>query len=270
MFENITVLLVIIAILWLGAFGYYLYTSRAANRNCQRSRTTAKKVRRIGVIMKTWIIRLLLAMTLLLLAACTIVGTPTADPCDANGALLQDDFGGEQNCGWREYNQGGAVVEIAEGTLNISTSQTGQIWWSNVGRDFNDVIVTVQARQTSGPNNNAYGILCRYQDENNFYIFLISGDGFYAIGKYVGGESQITYLTENEEYIPSDLINQGVATNLLRASCIGEELGLSVNGLPLLTVTDSSFASGDVGLGVSTLEPGTAVVQFDDLLVLAP
>ena len=221
--------------------------------------------------MGKWIVRLLLILlTPLLLAACTITGGSTTDPCNENGALLRDDFAGEQTCGWREYNQGGAVVEIAEGTLNISTSQTGQIWWTNVGRDFSDVIVTVQARQTSGPNNNAYGVLCRYQDENNFYIFLISGDGYYAIGKYQGGEEQITYLTPNQEYVFSDLINQGVATNLIRVSCVGNELSLSVNGLPLVTVTDDSFAGGDVGLGVSTLEPGTAVVQFDDLLVLAP
>ncbi|GJM41142.1 MAG: hypothetical protein DHS20C20_14240 [Ardenticatenaceae bacterium] len=222
-------------------------------------------------MMGKWIIRpFLLLVALLSLAACSIVSGPSTDACNENGALLRDDFSGEQACGWREYNQGGAVVEIAEGTLNISTSQTGQIWWTNVGRDFSDVIVTVQARQTSGPNNNAYGILCRYQDENNFYIFLISGDGYYAVGKYQAGEEQITYLTPNQEYVFSDLINQGVATNLLRASCVGNELSLSVNGLPLVTVTDNTFSGGDVGLGVSTLEPGTAVVQFDDLLVLAP
>ncbi len=221
--------------------------------------------------MGKWTVKLLLLLCVTTsLAACSVVNRPTTDPCDESGALLRDDFSGEQNCGWREYNQGGAVVEIAEGTLSISTSQTGQIWWTNAGRDFGDVIVTVQARQTSGPNNNAYGVLCRYQDENNFYIFLISGDGYYAIGKYQTGEQQITYLTPNQEYVFSDLINQGVATNLLRASCIGNELSLSVNGLPLVTVTDDSFAGGDVGLGVSTLEPGTAVVQFDDLLVLAP
>lgn len=221
--------------------------------------------------MGKWIIKLLLLLCITTaLAACSIVSGPTTDPCDDNGALLRDDFSGEQNCGWRQYNQGGAVVEIADGNLSISTSQTGQIWWTNAGRDFSDVIVTVQARQTSGPNNNAYGVLCRYQDENNFYIFLISGDGYYAIGKYQTGEQQITYLTPNQEYVFSDLINQGVATNLLRVSCIGNELSLSVNGLPLVTVTDDSFAGGDVGLGVSTLEPGTAVVQFDDLLVLAP
>lgn len=221
--------------------------------------------------MGKWILRpLLLLLALLSVSACSIVGSSKPDPCNDNGALLQDDFSGTQSCGWREYNQGGAVVEIVDGTLNISTSQTGQIWWTNAGRDLSDVIITVQARQTSGPNNNAYGVLCRYQDEKNFYIFLISGDGYYAVGKYETGRDQITYLTPNGEYVFSEVINQGVATNLLRVSCVGNELSLSVNGLPLISVTDSSFVGGDVGLGVSTLEPGTAVVQFDDLLVLAP
>lgn len=221
--------------------------------------------------MGKWILRpLLLLLALLSVSACSIIGSSQPDACNENGALLQDDFSGAQACGWREYNQGGAVVAVADGTLNISTSQTGQVWWTNAGRDFSDVIITVQARQTSGPNNNAYGVLCRYQDENNFYIFLISGDGYYAIGKYETGRDQITYLTPNAEYVFSEVINQGVATNLIRVSCVGNELSLSVNGLPLATVTDSSFVGGDVGLGVSTLEPGTAVVQFDDLLVLAP
>ncbi|HEX6385765.1 MAG TPA: hypothetical protein VF177_13930 [Anaerolineae bacterium] len=217
------------------------------------------------------LLAVLAASTLLVACGLTeLVGGSRPDPCDSDGALLQDDFGGEQQCGWAVYNRGGAVVEISEGVLRISTSQPGQIWWTNPGRNFDDVIITVQARQVSGPNDNAYGVICRYQNTENFYIFLISGDGFYAIGKYQSGSSRVTYLSGDGEYQFSEIINQGVATNQIRASCIGNELSLSVNGLPLATVTDASFLSGDVGLGVSTLEPGTAVVHFDDVRVLRP
>lgn len=206
-----------------------------------------------------------------LLASCTLVDRGPA-ACSEGGVLFQDDFSGEQDCGWSLYNQGGAVAEIDPdaGVLQISTSQPGQIWWTNPGREFEDAIITVQARQAGGPNDNAYGVICRYQNEQNFYVFLISGDGYYAIGKYQSGNDQITYLTENGQYQYSDVINQGVATNRIRASCVGNELSLAVNGLPLFTTTDPTFVSGDVGLGVSTLEPGTAVVQFDDITVLAP
>ncbi len=212
---------------------------------------------------------LLLLVLVLALASCSIVDAGT-DDCQASGSLFQDDFSGERNCGWALYNQGGALAEIDAGVLRISTSQAGKIWWSNPGQNFDDAIITVQARQESGPNNNAYGIICRYQNEQNFYIFLISGDGYYTIGKYQSGNDQIVYLTENAQYQPSEFINQGAATNQIRASCIGNELSLAVNGLPLFTTTDPTFVTGDVGLGVSTLEVGTAVVQFDNFTVIAP
>ena len=122
----------------------------------------------------------------------------------------------------------------------------------------------------SGPDNNAYGVICRYQNEENFYIFLIGGDGYYAIGKYTSDSPTVTYLTADGEYQYSDAINQGLATNQIRASCIGDELSLAANGIPLVTVTDPTFVIGDVGLGVSTLEPGTAVVEFSDFRVVAP
>jgi hypothetical protein len=45
---------------------------------------------------------------------------------------------------------------------------------------------------------------------------------------------------------------------------------LTVNGLLLETVTDPTFVTGDIGIGVSTFELGTAVVEFDDLRVIEP
>ncbi len=206
---------------------------------------------------------------IMLLASCSL-GGGGVDACNEGGALFEDDFSGEQNCGWAEYNRGGAVVEINEGVLRISTSQPGQIWWTNPGKSFDDVIISTDARQVSGPNNNAYGVMCRYQNEENFYVFLISGDGYYTIGKYSSDSPTITYLTENGEYQFSEVINQGTATNQIRASCIGQELSLAVNGMTLVTVLDPTFVIGDVGLAVSTLEQGTAVVEFSEFRVVAP
>lgn len=217
---------------------------------------------------KIVLLSLLTAFTVLI-GACSL-GGPRVDACDAGGALLQDDFSGEQNCGWLEYNDSGAVVKIDAGVLSISTSQPGQIYWTNPNRTYTDIVVTVQARQVSGPNDNAYGVICRYQDPENFYLFLISGDGYYTVGKYESGQEIVTYLTEGNQFSYSDSINQGVATNQIRVSCIGDELSLAVNGLPLFAVNDNTFAEGDIGLGLSTLEVGTAVVEFDDLRILAP
>jgi hypothetical protein len=212
----------------------------------------------------------LLLFLFLFLTACLPEEDPGPAACSENGTLFTDDFSGEQDCGWILYEQGSAAASLVEGALRLTTSQQGQIWWTNPGRLFDDAIIIARARQVDGPDDNAYGLICRYQSEQNFYIFLISGDGYYAIGKYQTGSPQIQYLSGEGQYQFSDVINQGVATNEIRASCIGNELSLSINGIPLATVTDPTFVTGDVGLGVSTFQPGTAVVEFDDIRVIAP
>lgn len=207
---------------------------------------------------------------LILLSACLPDDVSGPDPCNEGGTLLNDDFEGTRNCGWVLYDRSGAAAQIGEGVLRLSTSQPGQIWWTNAERSMNDTIVTVQARQVGGPNDNAYGVICRYQDPENFYVFLISGDGYYAIGKYQTGNDQIVYLTGGGQYTFSNVINQGAAANEIRASCIGSELSLTVNGIPLETVSEPTFVLGDIGLAASTFQPGTAVIQFDNIQVIAP
>jgi hypothetical protein len=209
------------------------------------------------------------ALFALLLPACTLVNSEP-ETCDGEGILFEDEFDGERDCGWVTYSRAGATVQITDGALQISTSQPGQLWWSNPGQNFDDQIITAEARQVEGPNDNAYGLICRYQNEENFYLFLISGDGYYAIGKYQSGSAEVEYLTVDQQFQPSDAINQGNATNRIEASCIGNELSLAVNGLALVTVTDPTFVTGDIGVAASTLQPGTSLIEFDSIRVRLP
>lgn len=210
---------------------------------------------------------LLLVMLGLFLIACQ---ETAVDACDGNGALFADDFSGAQDCGWATYERNGAAVEIADGALVIRSSQPGQIWWTNPGREFADTSILVNAQVTTGPEDNAYGVICRYRDSENYYLFLISGDGYYAIGRYQSGSNQITYLTGAGEYTFSEAINQGSALNQMRVSCAGSELTLSVNGIELDRIMDTSYSTGDIGLAAGTFQPGTLEVHFTDLRVVAP
>jgi hypothetical protein len=204
----------------------------------------------------------------LLLTAC--LGQSGPDPCNEEGTLLNDDFEGEKQCGWILYEGRGVTTRIEEGVLRLSNSLSGEIAWANAGKDFDDIIIDVETTQVSGPDDNAYGVLCRYQNPENFYVFLISGDGHYAIGKYQSGNSQVQYLSGEGQYVYSEVINQGQSSNQLRVSCVGNELSLSVNGVTLETVTDPTFVIGDIGLGANTFQPGTAVIDFDNVRVIAP
>lgn len=212
----------------------------------------------------------LISLLVGLLASCA-AGTTEPDACDdPPDILFFDDFNGEQNCGWATYNRGGGIAAIENASMQISVNQPGQIWWTNPSRQFDDVVLRTEARQVSGPNDNAYGLICRYQNEENFYAFLVSGDGYYSIAKFQSGNDNVVYLTENGQFQPSEAIHQGIATNELEASCIGNQLSLSVNGSPLVTVEDPTFVTGDIGVAASTLQAGTGVIEFDNVQVTPP
>lgn len=218
--------------------------------------------------MKRIVVLLLLCWFAAAISACT-----TDDPetllCNEEGALFRDDFSEGRDCGWLTYEQAGGSIVIADGVLTVSSSQPNEIRWTNPGREFEDVIVQVQAQQVGGPDDNAFGVICRYQNDQNFYLFLISGDGYYVIAKYQTG-SPVQYLSGEGQFQYSDVINQGAALNTIEASCIGNQLSLKVNGIPLTTITDPTFVRGDIGLGASPFDPGAAVIEFDDILVTSP
>ena len=69
---------------------------------------------------------------------------------------------------------------------------------------------------------------------------------------------------------PSEQINQGNATNAIRADCVGDNLTLYANGTILADVRDSRFTSGDVGLIAGTFDIPGAEILFDDFVVRQP
>ncbi|MBP8947829.1 MAG: hypothetical protein KBG73_03245, partial [Candidatus Promineofilum sp.] len=167
-----------------------------------------------------------LIVALLALTACSVAPESEPDTCDGPDFLFADDFSGEFDCGWALYDRGGGTATIDNAAMQLTVGQPGQLWWTNPSRSFDDVVITTEARQVDGPNDNAYGVICRYQDEENFYAFMVSGDGYFAIGKYQSGSETVTYLTPDAQFQPSDAINVGVASNELRVSCIGNQLSM--------------------------------------------
>jgi hypothetical protein len=132
---------------------------------------------------------------------------------------------------------------------------------------FGDVRVDVDVTKTAGPDDNYFGVICRYKDGSNFYILAISSDGYYGIIKVLDGSLS---LLGAEQMQPSEAIQQGNAANHLSAECKGKTLSLSVNGQPLFTVEDGAFSSGDVGLEVTTRQAGGVDVLFTNFSVTKP
>ena len=193
---------------------------------------------------------------------------PTAAPTLPEGeALFHDDFS-DSGSGWDRASEDSGGTDYSSGVYRIWVDQSRQDRWANPGLSFTDVRVEADASKAAGPNNNDFGLICRYRDSGNFYAFWISSDGFAGIIRYLDGDSQV--LSEDELMQASEQIRQGYATNHLRADCVGTTLRLFVNGELVEEVEDASHAEGDVGLMAGTFDLPGVDIHFDNFVVLAP
>ncbi len=181
--------------------------------------------------------------------------------------LFQDDFS-DPSSGWdRVRNEDGIADYTDDSEYRFLINTTLVEHWANPGLNFGNIIVEVDATKAGGPDDNDFGLICRYQNMDNFYFFLISSDGFYAIGKMEAGEGT---LIKPDQMYPSEAILQGETTNHLRAECVGSRLALVVNGELVVETEDNAFLEGDVGLMAGTSEEPGVDIRFDNLVVKEP
>jgi hypothetical protein len=206
---------------------------------------------------------LMISALMLSILACGFGAEPEALPA---GVLFQDDFS-DTSSGWDRVNVEEGVTDYAEGVYRIYVNTDSTDVWANPGLNFTDTIIEVKAEKVGGPDDNDFGVICRYEDTNNFYFFILSSDGYYGVGRVLDGVQE---LLGEEELMPSEAINIGNETNDVKADCVGSTLTLYANGTQLTSVQDSSFTSGDVGLLAGTFDtPGTDI-HFDDFVVRQP
>lgn len=201
---------------------------------------------------------------LLLLSACSSIPYPVVPTANPGDILYQEEFE-DNTTGWDRVANGNGIMDYDGGGYRILVQQPDFNLWSTPEKDYRDVRVEVDVLRLSGPAENRAGLMCRYQN-GDYYFFIISSDGYYAIGKYIGGQTLLLGLTAMQ---PSEFIHLDAA-NHLRADCIGDTLALYVNYNQVSAVQDTDFPSGDVGvLAGAFSQPGVDVL-FDHFMVIQP
>ncbi len=204
---------------------------------------------------------------LLLNASCTAQNaSPSVSDIEAGVPLFSDDFSNPPS-GWGTWNRGGALVEYHGGGLRILVTEPQFDYWSVAGQKFSDASISVDAIKLGGPDDNDFGIVCRYADKDNFYMLVASSDGYYGIAKMKDGQHSMIHA-EQLQY--SDVIASGQAVNHLRADCIGATLALYVNGQKLAEAQDQEFTSGDVGVIAGAYDTHGVDILFDNFVVTKP
>lgn len=194
--------------------------------------------------------------------------TATPTPIPQPGAvLLSDTFETEANQ-WGILTGAKSSLKINNGELSFQVRDRNVFYFTNPTGKFTDVDLTFEATLAEGTNaNSMFGGQCRKRDDSNFYLFALTGNGFYTVTKYINDDWQPLV-----EWTKSSAIKTGKATNTLRLICAGEALQLWVNGVRLVTLKDSAFKTGQIGVVVGTFDetsPNTRVV-FDNLSATFP
>ncbi|MFZ5915966.1 MAG: zinc ribbon domain-containing protein [Chloroflexota bacterium] len=185
-------------------------------------------------------------------------GVPAAAP------ILEETFGSNSR-EWSVWQDEHGEKGVEDGVYFVLVDDTEWASWGTSEQlFFDDFDLEVDAQAVAGSDNNGYGVVFRYQDNDHFYYFEVSSDGYYSIGKQLDGEWVILV-----DWRESDLIHPGKQNNRLQVTCQGSQMTFAVNGYLLEQLTDSEFVSGNVGFMVEAAgEPGVRV-HFDNLKVWA-
>jgi hypothetical protein len=210
--------------------------------------------------MRLFFIVVILAVTSL---ACFTLSTQTAP----SGVLFSDDFS-DTSKKWNQFTDSAHITDYYNNAYRIVVNDFNVNVWSNPGKEsFLDTRIEVDATKNGGPDDNDFGIICRYTDVNKFYYGIVSSDGYYSIMKMTSNNGIFLGRDSMHE---SDKINQGAATNHLRLDCVGSTLTLYVNGFQIDQQTDTDYITGNVGLISGTLGTGGADILFDNFYVYKP
>jgi hypothetical protein len=171
--------------------------------------------------------------------------------------------------------EGNSSLTIRDGSYRIQTANTtgaSYLWgksdWNGAAASYpllKNVRVEVEAASVRGDADNWFGVMCRMDDGETGYAFLISDDGFWAIAR-ADGQRGLTLL---EPWRESREIRKG-SPNTLQAYCVDNYLALYVNGKFAGDYTDSRFDRvGSVGLLAGGAQGNEIEVSFDNLVVRA-
>ncbi len=173
---------------------------------------------------------------------------------------LRDDFS-DSKSGWENIQIDEGTAGYVRETYQITVNMPNTDIFTTYSRIFVNSETTVRAAKMRGSENNNFGLICRFQDSENFYAGQISSDGLAGIFKVEDGEYK---LLGHQNMVPVPAIMGGGGENEIWFECVENTLSLVVNGEFVDSQKDDAFKSGEIGLIAGTIDGNIGVFQFDD------
>lgn len=179
--------------------------------------------------------------------------------------------------GWRaptprrapDWTADGASMWQVQGDGTLTFTPAGYQWclsapeqhaWAIAGQPVADFDLVMVARSSLDSEDIGYGVLYRYQDRDNHYLFAVGADGYYTVALVRGGR-----LTPVHDWQEWPHVRRGAGANRLRIRCQGATCRFYINGEFTAEITDRTFLSGDIGLWVETFSDPALAVTFEQV-----
>ncbi len=129
----------------------------------------------------------------------------------------------------------------------------------------NVTITMIATLEPDSAPDSGYGIIFRYQDEDNYNVFAVDGLGRYSIWVRQNGEWRELERHDNpERWEENEHVMPIGEQNRLRINITDEALTLFVNNQPITQpISETTFSAGDVGIYVAAPDSGIADVLVD-------
>lgn len=188
---------------------------------------------------------------------------PTSFFIDRNGVIQYISDGSMDEQGFDDILNS----TILKDTSYLAIDLSGNIWTVDITEShvynfstMSDEVFSNFTVQTDVEiTNNVYeyhGLFFRQQDDENFYSFRITPDGYFAFDVWHSGDYSFDTILGPTQ---SEYIYQGTGqTNTLQVVASGENFDLYINGQYVGSVSDSRFQSGKVGVVSCTCDGSDA------------
>ncbi len=183
---------------------------------------------------------------------------------------LFDDFS-DPTSGWPVVEEGPVQYGYEDGVYRFTNTRPGQARFSIVDLPYpyeNQLFMEVDATLIDGQPESGYGLVFRWQDSGNFYVFAINGLGQVSMWKFENGTTWTELRGLDEAWTDAPEVKTDGSANLIGVALSGDHLIGMVNYEEVIEVDDDTYGEGGVGLYVATtqqrVENPLADVTFDN------
>ncbi len=187
---------------------------------------------------------------------------PTAAASGGSSVLYKQTFD-TASSDFDENETENASYKFIDGAYSVSAKKPNLIIWQKIKGDYGNAAISLDTT-IDGPKESAAGLLFRYQDDKNFYLFTITGDGRYGLDMYKDDN-----LTTLIDWTESAAIKTVGELNSLRVETIGDKIRLYANDKLLDEISDGTFKRGKTAIALNTFDDPKLTVTFDNLVIRA-